>query len=378
VERRPPQGGGPALDALGGLDVAGLSWLHHRAYDPGTRQFLSPDPLPGVPGSPVATNPYHYAGNDPVGCVDPLGLQPLSIDQYNDIRKQETGVQWNNVVTVGLVAAGVLLSFTGVGAVAMIAIGAGLGAIGGAAPGIIQGATGGGWDWGNIAGGALKGAVIGGLSGGIGGGIGALTTRLGTTGGAFTTTLLTGGGRFGAGARGTVFGATNGALSGTAAEAYDVLPLPGSDGSFDPEGIAVTTVVGGGLGGGVAAGRYQPPPPPRPDFVVAPNGTTMPVSQARTAAIFDEAGLQKTPLTNAQGQPNGTQYTMPDGSRVRLMEPNATADRRASFENANGQPVDWQTGKPVQKPPPQPGQPQLSGAAWKNYHRSRTHLPRDP
>jgi hypothetical protein len=104
----------------------------------------------------------------------------------------------------------------------------------------------------------------------------------------------------------------------------------------------------------------------------------MPVSQARTAAIFDEAGLQKTPLTNAQGQPNGTQYTLPDGSRVRLMEPNATADRRASFENANGQPVDWQTGKPVQKPPPQPGQPQLSGAAWKNYVRSRTHLPQDP
>ncbi len=62
----------------GELTVDGLVWLRHRAYDPATRSFLSTDPLPGVPGTPVAANTYHYAGNDPVDALDPLGLRPLT------------------------------------------------------------------------------------------------------------------------------------------------------------------------------------------------------------------------------------------------------------------------------------------------------------
>ena len=56
----------------------GWSWLRERAYDPATRAFLSPDPLPAVPGTAYAANPYHYAGNDPVNNVDPLGLRPVT------------------------------------------------------------------------------------------------------------------------------------------------------------------------------------------------------------------------------------------------------------------------------------------------------------
>ena len=38
----------------------------------------SPDPLPAVPRTAYAANPYHYAGNDPVNNVDPLGLRPVT------------------------------------------------------------------------------------------------------------------------------------------------------------------------------------------------------------------------------------------------------------------------------------------------------------
>ena len=93
---------GPRLGALGELDLGGLTWLRNRVYDPATRSFLAPDPLPGIPGTPVASYPYHYAGNDPVGYVDPLGLQPLTLDQYNEYREQETSVQWGNIAMVGL------------------------------------------------------------------------------------------------------------------------------------------------------------------------------------------------------------------------------------------------------------------------------------
>ncbi|HET6948787.1 MAG TPA: YwqJ-related putative deaminase, partial [Acidimicrobiales bacterium] len=55
-------------------------------------------------------------------------------------------------------------------------------------------------------------------------------------------------------------GAGTGAGTGTFAELYDLTPLPGSDGQFDPEGIAVSTVLGGGTGAGGGAALYKPHP----------------------------------------------------------------------------------------------------------------------
>jgi len=66
------------LGFRGELVVDGLVWLRARAYDPATRAFLSPDPLEAVLGTAFAANPYHYAGNDPVNQVDPLGLRPVT------------------------------------------------------------------------------------------------------------------------------------------------------------------------------------------------------------------------------------------------------------------------------------------------------------
>ena len=53
----------------GYTDPSGLVYLVHRYYDPVTGQFVSQDPLVDQTASP-----YGYAGGNPVGGVDPLGL----------------------------------------------------------------------------------------------------------------------------------------------------------------------------------------------------------------------------------------------------------------------------------------------------------------
>ena len=67
-----------AVGPRGELVIDGLVWLGARAYDPATRSFLSPDPLPGLPGHPWTSHPYQYAANDPVGWADPTGLRPVT------------------------------------------------------------------------------------------------------------------------------------------------------------------------------------------------------------------------------------------------------------------------------------------------------------
>jgi RHS repeat-associated protein len=362
--------GGLSVGYLGELEIDGLVWLRNRVYDPATRQFLSPDPLPGVPGLPTATNPYHYADNNPLGMVDPLGLQPMSIDQYNTIRAQETGPQWNHIVQAGLIVAGVATMFIpGLNLAGAALIGIALGAAGGAAPGIINGFQTGHWDWGAIGGGALKGAIIGGLSfgaarglGGLGGGLMSGTSRLATMGG------------------GALIGGGTGALSGTAGELYDLTPLPGSDGQFNPENIAVSTVLGAGTGAGGAGLTYRPPVPRGPDFIVGSNGVAYPTSQSRMAAGFDEAGFPSQPVYGKSGAGagtrTGTEYTLPNGNKVRLMNDNNPIDPvRASNTNANGGPVDAFTGKPIQKTPAQKG---MTKAEWKAYVRERSHVSQTP
>ena len=71
-------GTGVGLGFRGELVVDGLVWLRARAYDPASRAFLTPDPIEPVLGTAFAANPYHYAGNDPVNQVDPLGLRPVT------------------------------------------------------------------------------------------------------------------------------------------------------------------------------------------------------------------------------------------------------------------------------------------------------------
>jgi hypothetical protein len=134
-------------------------------------------------------------------------------------------------------------------------------------------------------------------------------------------------------------------------------------------------------GGGTTAGfthalrtptpTYDITPPATntgPDFVAGPIGSQspVPVSQSRMAAGFDDAGFPRAPT----GSP-GMEYTTPDGSLVRLMEPAGQAPRRASFTNANGGPINPFTGKPVQPPAP-------PGVAMKDWVRLNTHVEQTP
>lgn len=105
----------------------------------------------------------------------------------------------------------------------------------------------------------------------------------------------------------------------------------------------------------------------RADFIASADGVVVPTSRSRLVAGFEEAGLPSTPTTSA-----GTQYTLPNGSLVRVMEPSGQAGLRASFTNANGGPINPFTGKPVQPPPG------LSKPERLDYIRSRTHIELGP
>lgn len=136
---------------------------------------------------------------------------------------------------------------------------------------------------------------------------------------------------------------------------------------------AVLAVAGGAFGWNQATGALGNPlddlaTNSGPDFVAGPIGSEppVPVSQSRMAAGLEDAGLPSSP-TRAPG----TEYTLPDGSKVRLMEPSGQAPRRASFTNANGQPINPFTGKPVQPPAP-------PGMSVKDWVRLLTHVEQTP
>lgn len=99
------------------------------------------------------------------------------------------------------------------------------------------------------------------------------------------------------------------------------------------------------------------------------SGVNLPKSQSKMIADFEAAGYPTKPVVSpTSGNVVGTQYILPDGSRVRVMQADGRSPQRASFENANGGPVDPTTGKPPQ--PPQG----LSKAERKQWIRERTHI----
>jgi RHS repeat-associated protein len=302
---------GPTLGYLGELDLGGLTWLRNRLYDPVTRAFVAPDPLPGVPGLPVATNPYHYANNDPVGFVDPLGLQPLSIDQYNEIREQETGMQWGTVAMIGLTAASF---FVPGGPLIAMAVGAGMGM----APGIIQGVTTGNWDAGAI----IKGGIVGGIAGRVG-------FAFGGTSSTMAGALLRGG--------------AGGAATGAVGEGYDLLPLPGSDGQFDIENVALDTVIGTATGGmGYRFGGGTPPPGADPETFYRAMSNAEWDNLNATGGLYPRNGetfvtqnlpyVQQLAARHPDLYERFVEFDMQPGTRQALVDNGATSGGRAVTE----------------------------------------------
>ncbi|GAA2207346.1 hypothetical protein GCM10009850_028040 [Nonomuraea monospora] len=54
----------------------GLDYLSARYYDPSLARFISADPLLDL-SKPQWSNPYSYAGNNPIGASDPTGLKVI-------------------------------------------------------------------------------------------------------------------------------------------------------------------------------------------------------------------------------------------------------------------------------------------------------------
>lgn len=138
----------PRAGFLGELEAWGLVWLGARVYDTATREFLSPDPLPSVPGRPAFASAYAYGFYDPVNLLDPSGARPVSqadFQAYLDKVEQGRFGQaweavkndpWGTLAMVGVAAVGTALLFT-----PAAAIGAGIliGVAGQAIPGILAG-----------------------------------------------------------------------------------------------------------------------------------------------------------------------------------------------------------------------------------------------
>ncbi len=113
-------------------------------------------------------------------------------------------------------------------------------------------------------------------------------------------------------------------------------------------------------GGGAAGGGGKA------DFIVTPGGTAVPTSQSRMRQGFDRAGFPGRPTSSP-----GVEHTLPNGQRVRTMEPSGQAPRRASFENSNGQPV---TPDGTVPQPPRG----MTSAQRRQYVRDRTHIEQVP
>ena len=78
---------GLGLTRAGSVQVAGLEILGARVYDATTRGFMTPDPLVSPVGAGWGANVYAFAGNDPVGQVDPWGLSPMTVTQFREYRQ---------------------------------------------------------------------------------------------------------------------------------------------------------------------------------------------------------------------------------------------------------------------------------------------------
>jgi len=85
----------------------GLYYYRARYYDPALGRFLSPDPLPAALDEPLKQNSYLYVRNNPLGFVDPLGLNgkptgPLPVRVLSGLDSPEgmTVREWNEQIKV--------------------------------------------------------------------------------------------------------------------------------------------------------------------------------------------------------------------------------------------------------------------------------------
>ncbi|MDQ6782257.1 MAG: DUF6531 domain-containing protein [Actinomycetota bacterium] len=220
---------GPRLGWGGEIEAGGLIWLRNRVYDPATRAFLSRDSVNGELTRPGAlTNPYQYAGNDPVNHRDPSGQRPVTAAQADKQIASWTTPQWGKIASVAEAVGGVVLCFT-----PLAPIGAGI-LIGEASSvGSQLLLNHGQVNWDNVA--------ISGAAGGVAGGVGAIVG-----GSSIVANLAANVGRFSP----MLASATPGIVSGAAGGFSGSLTQTAlSGGPMNPAGLATDTVIGAATGG---------------------------------------------------------------------------------------------------------------------------------
>ena len=180
-------GGVPVLpDSLVGVSAAsgvvlgssGFEVLGARVVDSRVARFTAPDPLAAPVGVGWGADPFSLVGGNPVSLVDPWGLSPVSVEDFEKYREScaDRGVNgWLNRHSEGiqtvLTVVGVIASVAGffaLGPVALIVAGVVAGASFAAATSISNNRDENGRvNWGRVG----IDAAIGGAFGAIGGGI---------------------------------------------------------------------------------------------------------------------------------------------------------------------------------------------------------------
>ncbi|WP_157683578.1 polymorphic toxin-type HINT domain-containing protein [Microlunatus soli] len=242
---------GVQIGGQGNLLVDGMEWMQARVYDPGSRGFLSTDPLDPMVGAGWAGNPYSFAGNDPLNQSDPWGLKPVTDKELQAYRDSNNGSlrnaasaatnwvkdNWEYIAAGALIVGGVAVMCTGVGG----PIGAAM--IGGAlmSGGISAGTQkfqNGSVDWGKVG----VDAAIGGVAGAAGGGAAVGAMRAAGKAGlnCMGKSMVTG----------AAAGAADGGVNGGLTYATSGQPLtPGGFVKATAGGAAFGGVTGGAAGG---------------------------------------------------------------------------------------------------------------------------------
>ena len=169
-------GGVPVLpDSLVGVSAAsglvlgstGFEVLGARVVDSRVARFTAPDPLPAPVGAGWGADPFSLVGGNPVSLVDPWGLSPVSVEDFNKFREErirnQGAIFWARALQIGSIALTVAATIF-LGPVGGIVAGAIAGAMDGAASALEKTKNGeiDGWNVAKEAGwGLFKGVVTG-------------------------------------------------------------------------------------------------------------------------------------------------------------------------------------------------------------------------
>ena len=185
-------GGVPVLpDSLVGVSAAsgvvlgssGFEVLGARVVDSRVARFTAPDSLAAPVGAGWGADRFSLVGGNPVLLVDPWGLSPVSVEDFEKYREQKVASggwlqnNWEYLAGGAMVIAGAVIGAvgTGLGPLGGAAFGAASGALMGAGMSVIeQKMSGGKVDWSKAGKEALKGAITGAITGAVTGGLGNL------------------------------------------------------------------------------------------------------------------------------------------------------------------------------------------------------------